>query len=186
MSALKNGAWTQWMANTYHQSSPNLAEYLRGYLSPDLNVIDFGCGNGFYIHALAEAGFQCLGVEGYELNNFLHDQIVIKDLTYPFDLPVRGNVLSFEVGEHLDKTSEQLFLNTITKHCTNKLILSWATPGQPGVGHINCLPQSYIISEVVRRGFDFNQDATDEIRKHVDLNCDWLIRNLLVFDKCRK
>lgn len=180
---LYNGAWDQWTADKYHASSPMLAGWLAKYLPLDENVIDFGCGNAFYVSELAAVGFNCVGVEGFKLNNFLHDQIIIKDLTEPIDLPIRGSVISLEVGEHLPKRAEQTFLDTITKHCTRHLIISWALPGQPGIGHINCQSQVYITSEIERRGFEFLPMETENARAHVDKNTDWFERTLLIFKR---
>lgn len=180
---LSNGAWEQFEADKYHQSSPKLALYLAKYLDKNDIVIDFGCGTGFYISELASVGFRCIGVEGFQLKNFMHKDIYIRDLTLPQIAYEKGTVISFEVGEHLPKEAEHTFLDTLTSNCHNKLIMSWATEGQPGVGHINCRNHDYIIKEIKRRGFKLLIEDTQEIRKHVDLNCDWLIRNLLVFEK---
>lgn len=178
-----NGVWSQWQADTYHQSSPKLAEFMAHYLPKDKNVIDMGCGNGFYIGELAKQGFNCLGIEGCPLNNFLHDQIEIMDLTLPHDLPVRGSVISLEVIEHIDKQYEQIFLDTVTRHCSGDLIFSWALTGQPGIGHVNCVDQSYAIDQIVKRGFKFLPGTTQQFRKHIDENCNWFERTLLIFHR---
>lgn len=179
---LSNGIWDQWTADKYHKHSPKLAKYLASYLNINIPVYDLGCGHGFYLAELASVGFDCIGVEGYKLSNFLHDPIFIHDLTTPLRTPFPGQVLSFEVGEHLPPEAEETFLNTLTENCNTKLIMSWATPGQPGVGHINCRSHDYIIEKIQDRDFFFLEKDTEEIRKHVDKECDWLERNLLVFD----
>lgn len=178
-----NGIWDQWTADKYHKSSEKLAIFLARYLSPSIPVYDFGCGQGYYLHELEDVGFKCRGVEGFELNNFLNEFTLIHDLTKPCVMGIRGQVLSFEVGEHLPAEAEQTFLNTLTENCNSKLIMSWATPDQPGVGHINGRDQIYIIDEVIKRGFKLNYADTLIIRKNVDKECDWLERNLLVFDR---
>lgn len=179
----ETGIWNQVEADKYHQSSQKLAIFLAEYLNMAIGVYDFGCGQGYYIHELASVGFKCKGIEGFNLNNFLHSDIIIHDLTKPLKLQSSAQVLSFETGEHLPLSAEQTFLDTLTNNCSGKLIMSWATEGQPGVGHINCRNHDYIIKEIQRRGFKLLIKDTDEIRKHVDLNCDWLIRNLLVFER---
>lgn len=178
-----NGIWSQWQADTYHQSSPKLAEYLSNYLNDSHNVIDFGCGNGFYIGELAKKGFNCVGVEGMKLNNFLHDQIIIKDLSQPFDLPIRGSVICLEVLEHIQKEFESTVIENITTHCNEQLVLSWALTGQPGVGHVNCVEQSYAIDRIVERGFKYLVRETEYARTQVDKNTDWFERTLLIFNR---
>lgn len=180
---MTQGIWDQFTADKYHQSSPKLAAWMAEFLTTDKPVIDLGCGNAFYCAELAKKGFQCLGVEGFPLNNFLHDQIAIKDLTQPIDLPVRGNVISLEVIEHLPKEAEYIFLDTISLHCTNKLIFSWALTGQPGIGHVNCADQEYAIEQIVNRGFNYLSEKTIEARKSIDANTSWFERTLLIFER---
>lgn len=177
----ETGIWSQTEADKYHQSSPKLADWLAKYLPPDEIVIDFGCGNAYYISQLEKVGFRCCGVEGTQLNNFLHPNIKIQDLTQRVNLGFIGSVISLEVGEHLPKDAEQTFIDTLCFHSNGALIVSWALPGQPGVGHINCQPQEYIISEFERRGFRYIPEATKDARAHIDKNTDWFERTLLVF-----
>lgn len=177
-----HGIWTQEEADKYHQSSPKLARWIYNYLDNDYPVYDFGCGNGFYLHELEQGGFLCWGIEG-GITDRLCNNIMYKDLTAYVKVPSKGSVLSLEVGEHLPKWAEQTFLNTITDACHKDLIISWALPGQPGVGHVNCLPKEYIISEIERRGFKFLPDFTEDARKNIDPNCDWFERTLLVFER---
>lgn len=183
MPVLKNGSWTQDVADSTHQSSPMLAEWLKNYLNNKLPVIDFGCGNGFYLSELEKHDFICTGVEGFRLNNFKNRNTIIQDLTKPFDLKRRGSVLSLEVAEHLPKSAEQTFLDTITNHCNGDLIFSWALTGQPGVGHVNCVDQNYAISEIERRGFIFLPIQTQDARENIDECCNWFQRTMLIFKK---
>lgn len=179
----QNGIWNQWQADTYHQSSPKLAMFIQSTLHQSERVIDFGCGNAYYIGHLSNFGWECTGVEGHQLINFLHNNVLIKDLTKPIDLGFKGAVISLEVGEHIAKEFEQVFLDTITNHCDSTLFLSWALPAQPGIGHVNCQPQEYIISEIERRGFKLHKGLTSIGRDMIDDNCDWFRRTLLIFDK---
>lgn len=180
----QNGIWNQWLADTYHQSSPKLAAFLAKLLPKDKKVIDLGCGNAFYISELEKEGFDCIGVEGSALNNFLSKNVVIEDLTNPIHLLVTGCVISLEVGEHLPEWAEQTFLNTVCCHCNDTLVLSWALPGQPGIGHINCKPQEYIKEQVEKRGFIFDAYTTNQIRdNHIDDNTDWFRRTILIFQR---
>ena len=96
------------------------------------------------------------------------------------------HVITLEVGEHIPKEHEQTFLDTITNSCGDKLVMSWALPGQPGIGHINCQPREYIIAEVERRGFRYLPELTEEAKQHVDDNCDWFRRTLLIFERVKQ
>lgn len=178
---MTEGIWDQFTADKYHQSSPKLAAWLAAHLPKNQIVIDFGCGNGFYCCELNKAGFGAMGIEGFELNNFLFDNIVISDLTEPINLPYKGSVISLEVGEHIAKEYEQTFIDNVTSNCDGMLVLSWALPGQPGIGHINCQPKEYIVEQIESRGFILLEPMTMEARENIDDNTDWFRRTLLVF-----
>lgn len=183
MSEEQNGIWSQWQADQYHSSSPKLAKWLVNHLDLTKVIYDFGAGRGFYLNELAQAGAKCIGMEGFHLNNFMHDDIRIWDLTRPFQVEEKGIVLSFETMEHLPEWAEKTFLDSVTNACDSKLIFSCATPGQPGQGHINCRSHEYVIAQIEERGFKLQTADTLMIRKNVDKNCDWLERNLLVFTR---
>jgi hypothetical protein len=178
----ETGIWNQAEADLYHKSSPKLAAFLCRYLDPSIQVVDFGCGQGFYISELESVGFKCVGIEGLRLNNFLTKNIRIADLSKPYVFIDKLNVLSFETGEHIPQEFEETFLDNITIPAI-KLIMSWATPGQGGVGHVNLRSHEYIINKIESRGFKLNTVDTAIIRRNVDKQCDWLERNLLIFDR---
>lgn len=177
-----NGIWSQWQGDTYHASSPKLAAFLAKYLDKSEHVIDIGCGNAFYIGELAKVGFECTGVEGFQLNNFLHPNVLIHDLTKPLRLVAKGSVICLEVIEHIEEEYEQIVLDSIARHCTDQLIFSWALPGQPGIGHVNCKPKQYAVEQMERRGFIYHPIRTKIARtQYIDKNTDWFERTLLIF-----
>jgi tryptophanyl-tRNA synthetase len=177
----ENGIWTPLAADSYHEDSPKLAKWLANYL-PKTTLIDFGCGTGYYCAELQKAGINCFGVDGnaesIECANYVQH-----DLTVGIKLNEVDTVLSLEVGEHLPKSAEETFMQTLTSHAKKNLILSWAEIGQPGVGHVNCRSQQDVIEDVESRGFKLNNEATQDARNNIDDNCDWFRRTLLVFTK---
>lgn len=185
-----NGIWDEWTANKHHQSSPKLARWLAKYLDMNTHVVDFGCGNGFYISELSGVGFRCLGIEGTNMK-FLHDNVLVADLTSPlitymvqqFTFMLGASCICLEVMEHVPKEYEQRLLDTITDSVNSKLILSWAEVNQPGIGHINCVDQSYAINEIEKRGFEFLKTNTQEARENIDDCCNWFRRTLLIFKR---
>lgn len=180
---MTDGIWDQFLADTYHQSSENLARFLIGYLSREKVVYDFGCGNGFYLEQLENFGFNCIGVEGFALNNFKCKKVVIHDLTTPILFKEKGSVISLEVGEHLDKSAQETYMKTITENCNGKLVMSWAELYQPGIGHINTRDQNEVIADVVSRGFKYMEDITLQVRATIEENASWFQRTLLIFEK---
>jgi hypothetical protein len=89
--------------------------------------------------------------------------------------------MSLEVGEHIPKDYEQVFLDNLVKHSNKFIILSWAIPNQIGDGHVNCQPNDYIINELDKRGFTFNPIESQKVREK---NVIWWFKNtFMVFFK---
>jgi hypothetical protein len=72
-------------------------------------------------------------------------------------------------------------LNNLCKNANKGLILSWAVPGQPGHGHVNCRPNEYIESQIHSRGFERDFDGEKELRSSATL--DWFKKTIMVFRK---
>jgi tryptophanyl-tRNA synthetase len=175
-----NGIWNAESAK-HHQSSLRFAKWLAGYLPKDYPVYDLGCGTGYYVGYLENNGFVATGIDGNEDVKILCANFFNADLSSL--LVFSGSIISLEVGEHLPKEAQETFVQNITKNCEKHLILSWASIGQPGIGHINCREQGEVVIDIESRGFKLNNEATDDARNNVDDNCDWLQRNLLVFER---
>jgi len=183
MSISKTGIWDGDTLDT-HQHSPKIAQFLCEYLDKNKFTVDFGAGLGYYLKELEIAGFtKLIGVEGTLIEKSLFGNMVAKDLTTPLNLYVKGNVISLEVFEHIPKKYEQVFLDTITKHCDNILVMSAAIPNQCGNGHVNEVENDYVIKEVTKRGFEFIESDTKWIRNNVDDSCCYFRKSLLIFRK---
>jgi 2-polyprenyl-3-methyl-5-hydroxy-6-metoxy-1,4-benzoquinol methylase len=178
----KNGAWSKDEAK-FHQVSPKLAEWLSNYLPKEDVVIDFGCGNGYYMGYLETEEFDTIGIDGNSELDILCTYFIKHDLSEPIDLKEKGTVISFETMEHIPKEFEHIAVDNLINHCKSILIMSWASVGQPGIGHINCQNKDYVVALFEGKGFELLEDDTAEIRKNVDENCSWFERNLLILKK---
>lgn len=174
-----NGAWGPAEAQ-HHQSSQFLGDYFTLRFDLTKPVFDFGCGPAYYVRRLREAGFESYGYDGYVANDLVKEI----DLSKPVDLGVSGTVISLEVGEHIPKEFQEVYTDTITRHCDGLLVMSWAEVGQPGIGHVNCRDQDEVIADIVGRGFRFLNNETAAVRKGIENNVDWFRRTLLIFEKC--
>ena len=89
--------------------------------------------------------------------------------------------MSLEVGEHLPKKYENIFIKNL--HDNNKygIILSWAIKGQPGHGHINCQNNDYIKKIFTDLGYINDVDAEKELRRKSSLW--WFKKTIMVFRK---
>lgn len=175
----KNGAYDL-EGVIWHQHSNLLLIEIMKYFSKEIPVVDIGCGHNFYVSALNYAGWSAIGCDLVDLN---HKSFFIQDATE--DITYLGtnklNVISLEVGEHipLQKTNE--YIDNICRFKGN-VIMSWATPGQAGVGHINCQTNDWVVNEMHKRGYKLNGDNTASLRQAVkDCHCTWFHNTLMYF-----
>ena len=179
------GYWRASDAHEHHGCSPRLAAWIANYLGAqkDKLTYDLGCGTGYYLTRLKEAGYsQLVGLEGEPPDRAEFSPIEKQDLTSVVARPP-GNVICLEVGEHVPAEHEKALLDTITSYCDSRLILSWAIRGQGGRGHVNCLDNHEVIARMQRRGFIFNPEDSMAARMHVDDNTPWFRNTLMIFER---
>ena len=108
------------------------------------SVLDVGCGIGAYLKVFQTLGTaKILGVDGIPSSATMLDQSEFReaDLTRPVALGQKFDiVLCLEVAEHLPYADAATLLETLSVHATGLIVFSAAEVGQPGHGHINCLP----------------------------------------------
>ena len=106
------------------------------------SVVDFGCGNGSFLHIFKKNGVKKVcGIDGPWIEK---EQLLISNEEFiktnlekyvapndKFDLAI-----SLEVAEHLSKSSAEKLIKNIT-HQSDIVIFSAAIPLQGGVNHIN-------------------------------------------------
>lgn len=173
-----------WISNNdnEHMFLPELSVEINKYVLENniKTVYDFGCGKGDYLYELCKSNseIEATGFEGYQTNG-VFDNIKQLDLSEKINLNPVDMILSIEVGEHIPKEFEQNFIDNISNHAKNHVIISWAVVGQDGLGHFNCQNNDYIISEFNKRGWTFNRELSNTIRSNMRPNI-W-IRNTLMF-----
>jgi len=182
----ETGYWNGETAHIHHVHCSELSkwvcEFLKEYKKKPLH--DFGCGLGNYLKDLEDNGFTYLtGFEADPPRNSKFQHILKYDLSIAFTLPVKGNVISLEVGEHIPVEFMDVYLDNITNACNNYLITSWAVKGQAGFGHVNCLDNHEIIPEIEKRGFKLMEKETQEVRSINLSEAPWFKNTLLVFKK---
>jgi len=187
MNIHKTGYWEGVDAKQFHYHDPVLLERLLLFLKQkDIkSVLDLGCGKADYIKAFAEEGINVKGYDGNPdtpkiTNGFctvmqLHVDITLK-LNPDFDL-----LMTLEVGEHIPKRYEDVFINNIVSLTKNWLVLSWAIPLQAGHGHVNCRENKYVIEKITNKGLIYDPLLAEDLR----LNCSfsWFKNTLMVFKR---
>jgi hypothetical protein len=164
-----------------HIHSNKLCNNLLQLLDKNKKIIDFGCGIGSYVDALIKEDFDAVGIDGINPHN--NPNIKIADLSNDINLGYKGQVISLEVGEHIPEQYESIFLDNITKHCNDLMIISWAVEGQAGIGHVNCKSNEYIMNQITKRGFIYDANLTTLLRENVEDHCDYFRNTIMVFKK---
>lgn len=185
----KTGYWDGKTAHNHHVHSQELSNWICEFLKgqEETTIIDFGCGLGNYLKDLEKNNFKSLlGIEGDPPIKKIFSKIIQQDLTKDFSLLTHfGNVISLEVGEHIPKEYQDIYIENITKHCNNYLIISWAVRNQPGHGHVNCLDNDEVISIIENKGFKFLKDSSQEARNVIKENTSWFKNTIMIFKKIK-
>ena len=147
------------------------------------SIVDLGCGLGHYTHQLQNVVETCDGFDGNPFTKELtNGKCNVLDLTDPHKFETQYDwVLSLEVGEHIPKTYEDIFIDNLSENCINGIVLSWAVKGQSGCGHVNCQNNDYIIDKFKSKNFTYDSDASQKLRKSSSLS--WFKNTIMVFRK---
>jgi hypothetical protein len=180
----QNGGWggeSQYLSHKFRED-PGLAMGLYEFFkkSPNDSIIDLGCGNASYIEFLASKGVlnvKC--IDTLESSKRNPKFIEHGDLSKPVH-KMADWIISFEVGEHIPKKYESVFMENMTKNARKGIILSWAEVGHGGDGHVNEMEIDEVMKKITQYGFKLDMQATDFLRSSSNRKC-YFKRNILVF-----
>ena len=176
----QHGYWTEKSETDLHACDESLCNAIIEIFNKKLTIVDLGCGNGAYTKRFIEAGFDCRGYDGSPLTPEISGGVCgVLDLSEPIDIGVFDMVVSLEVGEHIPAEYEQIFIDNICKSSKKYVLLSWGVEGQPGVGHVNCRNNDYIIKEMERRGLRYNKIDSDYLRSKSTFP--WFANTVMLF-----
>lgn len=163
----------------YHQHSNKLMKKILEYFPKDIPVLDIGCGHNFYVSVLNYAGYKARGCDEVDLG---HRAFFPFDVTKPMTNIGRvQNIISLEVGEHIPFELCAGYLDNLCRF-GGDVIMSWAVPGQAGIGHVNCQDRQWVIEQMWNRGYTINKVRTDSMRTAVaDCHCSWFQNTLMYF-----
>ncbi len=162
------------------------------------SFIDVGCSNGRLLENL-KAHYPHLalkGLEGFEWGKQnaateIKDCIEVRDLRQPIvGMDQAFSVVnSTEVGEHLQKEHEAIFLDNLARITKDILILSWSK--HPGEQHFNPRTARYIQSQIKKRGFWIEKNATKRFRAELKSTVSpyghqWWAETVTIYQKRRK
>jgi SAM-dependent methyltransferase len=153
-----------YLAASSRRSALAAVPRLAAVIAPS-SVLDVGCGRGVWLERWVDQGVEDVcGVDGdyVDMEHLVipRSRFYPHDLGVPFDLGRKFDlVLSLEVGEHLNASVANTFIDTIVTH-GDVVVFSAAVPGQGGEYHVNEQSLDYWRAKFLARGFD----AFDAIR----------------------
>lgn len=158
-----------------------LTEFFRGVQAE--SIVDFGCGLGNYVQYFRDSGLKADGFDGNPFTpNLTRGLCGVIDLSIPFKLGKTYDwVMSIEVGEHLPKKYERIYIENLIRHCGKGIVLSWALKDQPGYGHFNGQDNAYIKQIFAKYGFINYLEGENYLREKSYLP--WFKNTIMVFIK---
>jgi len=161
------GVWEGEKVEKAHFFDRQLCNELCKFLSEEKaqSIADFGCGMGKYVQTIRQQlNIACDGFDGNPDTPALSKGTCqVQNIAVSFRLRRQYDfVMSLEVGEHLPKDSEEVFIDNLIAHAKKGIVLSWAKKGQGGHGHINEQDAAYIKEIFAKKGWE--NDAVAERR----------------------
>lgn len=157
-----------------------LAAMIADYFGATHSCYDMGSSTGKYVDQLRRRGLIAMG---FDATPGIASQLVTElDLSRPQKFhEAPGNVMCLEVAEHIPQEKEKHLISNIQALCANKLVLSWAVPGQGGNRHVNEQPAEYVIPLLERAGFQYAPAKSHDMRYTSKLP--WFKNSLYVFQR---
>lgn len=201
-----NGGWfynKRLISRAHVSFDPGFGEELIRFIKKG-TVVDIGAGVGqlgYFIGQKLGSRTKPIQWCGYDGGNNIHDfwgehaplkddpnyhvpRVCWIDASSKLNSTAMGKYdwsITIEVGEHIPKSSEQVFLDNIVSLAKKGVVMSWAIPGQSGYQHINNQPNEYIIAEMEKRGLNYNKAQSMLFRKSVT-RLPWLRNTIMVFE----
>jgi hypothetical protein len=127
------------------------------------SAIDFGCGNGYLLAALAARGINIMGVDGSENVLKYYPDAVIRDLTQPLDIGKYDLVICTEVAEHIEECFADTLVDTVCRTAIKHIFFSAAKAGYGGHLHVNEQERPYWYEKFAKRGWAVDHKLSEEI-----------------------
>ena len=169
------------------QSANDVADALVELFAPQ-TLIDIGCGNGLYLHALSQRNVWAIGCDGSSHGVRLcpSDVFVFRyDLKEPLVVNRRFDLcLCFEVAEHIPTKYSRNLVQSCS-HTSDTVVFSSAQVGQGGTDHINEQPFEFWDALFKQEGFEEALKDTAALRHSFQERnvVHWLTNNARVYRK---
>ena len=181
----ENGYWDGLEAGEQHAYDETLSQALLTFFKNEKieSLVDLGCGMGNYVQHFKKNNLNASGFDGNPHTPVLTNNTCdVLDLSKPtkFNTPFTW-VMSLEVGEHLPKIFEDIFINNLHNNNEIGIVLSWALKGQGGHGHVNEQNNDYIKSKICNLGYINDTESEELLRKQSSFS--YFKKSIMVFRK---
>jgi hypothetical protein len=175
------GIWDTTSADTYEFDAPlakAIADFFKVVEVKD--CVDLGCGAGKYTDHLNGSGIKCEGYDGnpntFSMSKSCYGNF---DLSKPVYVGNADAVLSLEVGEHIPRDYELVYLSNIVLAARKYVVMSWFPIPGHGIGHVNERTNEWVKEQMLIRGFQSLDDWEKILRDSSSLW--WFSESLLCF-----
>ncbi len=159
-----------------------LSKAIADWFGKALLAYDLGCSSGRYLSALIEHGLNAQGFDATPGIARSSPPIEELDLARPqVFTEAPGNVMCLEVAEHIHPQDQVHFLANLKALCADKLVLSWAVPGQGGKRHVNEQPRQNVINQIEALGFKYNVELMTKLSTVASI--EWFKTSMYAFQK---
>jgi SAM-dependent methyltransferase len=165
----------------------NMARILTEELPDFQSATDFGCGNGYLVGALRDAGKYAVGIDGSHSVLKYDPSITIADIVNPLvGMPCSDLVICTEVAEHIEEKYADALLDNLCRPEPKTIFFSAAESGYGGHLHVNEQPRKYWIDKFGKRGYVVDHIRTQRIAERLRLTNRqtwWFAKNCFVLTK---
>jgi cyclopropane fatty-acyl-phospholipid synthase-like methyltransferase len=146
-----------------------------------------GCGAGTLLAQLKRHGLKVKGLEYSDagIARCREKGVDVEKFDLETEEAIQGSsdvTVSFEVAEHLPEALADNYVRIISQF-SPVVIMSAATVGQGGLDHVNEQPHEYWIEKMQRRGFDYDEQTSRQVRAEwAEMGvASWYVNNTMIF-----
>lgn len=144
------------------------------------SCVDLGCGDGNLTKPL-ENDMDLVGYDFSEsaIERCVLNECYVKDLREELEVPSAELCISIEVVEHISEEYANVFAENVCKVSDSYALISTATPGQGGVGHVNEQPRDYWLDIFFDLGMVLDEEKTGTVKNLLENETDHSHMDLL-------